>query len=43
LLVSWNLYAKGGAAVQSGVYLWKILVQTEDGQKLETVKRLGVR
>jgi hypothetical protein len=25
------------------VYLWKIVVVTEGGQKLETVKKLGVR
>jgi len=43
LSVSWNLHAKGGAAVEPGVYLWRIVVQGADGQKLETVKRLGVK
>jgi phosphodiesterase/alkaline phosphatase D-like protein len=43
LPVSWNLRASRGAPAPSGVYLWKILVVTEDGRKLETVKKLGVR
>jgi len=42
LPVSWNLRASNGIAVQTGVYLWKIDVLTTDGQKLETVKKLGV-
>jgi len=43
LPVRWNLRASDGEPVPSGVYLWKISVLTDDGQKLETVKRLGVR
>jgi hypothetical protein len=43
LPVSWNGRASNGQAVPAGVYLWKIVVRTEDGQKLETVKKLGVR
>ncbi|HXP91750.1 MAG TPA: YDG domain-containing protein [Fibrobacteria bacterium] len=42
LPVRWNLRASDGEPVPSGVYLWKIAVQADDGQKLETVKRLGV-
>jgi len=43
LPVNWNLRAKNGAAVAPGVYLWKIEMRTADGQKLEAVKRLGVK
>jgi len=43
LPVTWNLRASNGAAVGGGVYLWKIEVRTDDGQKLEAVKRLGVK
>ena len=43
LPVSWNGRASNGQAVSAGVYLWKIVVRTEDGQKLETVKKLGLR
>jgi hypothetical protein len=43
LPVSWNGRASDGTAVSAGVYLWKITVRTEDGRKLETVKKLGVR
>ena len=43
LPVTWNLRAANGTAVPTGVYLWKIEINTIDGQKLESVKRLGVR
>jgi len=43
LPVTWNLRAQNGAAVGTGVYLWKIEMKTVDGQKLESVKRLGVK
>lgn len=43
LPVSWNLRSSDGTAVPTGVYLWKIEVVALDGQKLETVKRLGVK
>jgi len=43
LPVGWNLRSSGGTAVPSGVYLWKIEAVCEDGQKLEAVKRLGVK
>lgn len=43
LPVTWNLRAQSGAAVAAGVYLWKIELKTVDGQKLESVKRLGVK
>jgi len=43
LPVSWNLRSGNGIAVPTGVYLWKIDIQTTDGQKLQTVKKLGVR
>ena len=41
--LSWNLRAGNGVAVPAGVYLWKIEVETTSGQKLETVKKLGLR
>jgi hypothetical protein len=41
--LSWNLRASNGAAVASGVYLWKIDATTVDGEKLETVKKMGVK
>jgi len=41
--VTWNLRAANGVAVPAGVYLWKIEVVTVDGQKLETIRRLGVK
>ena len=43
LPVSWNARASDGSAVSAGVYLWKIVVRTEDGRKLEMVKKTGVR
>jgi trimeric autotransporter adhesin len=43
LPVSWNLRSGNGIAVPTGVYLWKIDIQTDDGQKLQTVKKLGVQ
>jgi len=43
LPLAWNLRAQNGIAVPTGVYLWKIDVQTLDGQKLDEVKKLGVR
>lgn len=43
LPVTWNLRASNGAGVAAGVYLWKIEMRTVDGQKLESVKRLGVK
>ncbi len=43
LPVTWNLRAANGTPVPTGVYLWKIEINTVDGQKLESVKRLGVR
>ena len=41
--LSWNLRASNGAAVGSGVYLWKVEALTVDGQRLETVKKMGVK
>ena len=41
--VTWNLRSSDGQAVPAGVYLWKIVAQTPDGRKLETVRRLGVK
>jgi hypothetical protein len=43
LPVRWNLRSNNGRPVPSGVYLWKIVVLGADGQKLETVKKTGVR
>jgi hypothetical protein len=43
LPVSWNLRSSDGTAVPTGVYLWKLELITVDGQKLETVKHLGVK
>lgn len=41
--LSWNLRAANGAAVAPGVYLWKVDALTSSGQKLETVKKMGVK
>lgn len=43
LPVRWNLRTSDGQPVPSGVYLWKIVVFGIDGQKLETVKKMGVK
>jgi hypothetical protein len=43
LPVAWNGRASDGTAVSAGVYLWKIVVRTEDGRKLETVRKLGLK
>ena len=43
LPVSWNLRSGNGIPVSTGVYLWKIDIQTVDGQTLQTVKKLGVQ
>jgi hypothetical protein len=43
LPVNWNLRASNGLAVAAGVYLWKIEMNTVDGQQLEAIKRLGVK
>lgn len=43
LPVSWNGRALDGEPVSAGVYLWKIVVLTDDGRKLETVRKLGVK
>jgi hypothetical protein len=41
--IAWNLRSSTGQAVGTGVYLWKIQVITADGQKLETIRHLGVK
>lgn len=41
--LNWNLRASDGTAVAPGVYLWKVKALTQDGQKLETIKRMGVK
>ena len=41
--LNWNLRASDGAAVAPGVYLWKVQALTQDGQKLESIKRMGVK
>lgn len=43
LPVSWNGRASDGTAASAGVYLWKISVRAQDGRKLETVKKLGLK
>ena len=41
LPVGWHLPASNGVAVPAGVYLWEVQVQTADGQKLQSVHKLG--
>jgi hypothetical protein len=43
LSARWDLRDGGGRAVAPGVYLWKIVVVSNDGQKLETVRKTGVK
>jgi hypothetical protein len=43
LAVHWDLRDGNARPVAAGVYLWKILVVTSDGQKLETVRKTGVK
>jgi hypothetical protein len=43
LSARWDLRDGGGRAVAPGVYLWKIVVVAADGQKLETVRKTGVK
>lgn len=43
LPVTWNLRSANGQPVPTGVYIWKVVVEGSDGQKLETIKRLGVK
>ena len=42
LVVRWDLRDSSGRPVPEGVYLWRILILTQDGQKLETVRKTGV-
>lgn len=41
--VTWNLKTPDGRPVPSGVYLWRIVAKSANGEELETVRRLGVR
>lgn len=41
--VRWNLRTQDGHRVASGVYLWKIVARTSTGEKLEWIRRLGVK
>jgi len=43
LWARWDLRDAGGRVVSAGVYLWKIVVVSNDGQKLETVRKTGVK
>jgi hypothetical protein len=43
LWARWDLRDGNGRAVAPGVYLWKIVVVANDGQKLETVRKTGVK
>jgi|GEM_PF-2288601 len=43
LRAHWDLRDGNGRIVAGGVYLWKIVVVSEDGQKLETVRKTGVK
>jgi hypothetical protein len=43
LSARWNLRDSNGRVVAGGVYLWKIVVVADDGQKLETVRKTGVK
>jgi hypothetical protein len=39
----WNLHAASGRPVPAGVYLWKVTVKSADGQKIDSVYRMGVK
>jgi len=39
----WNLRAASGRPVPAGVYLWKVAVKSADGQKIDSVYRMGVK
>jgi len=39
----WNLRAASGRPVPAGVYLWKVTVTSADGQKIDSVYRMGVK
>lgn len=43
LSVRWDLRDRSGRAVGPGIYLWKISIVSKDGQKLETVRKTGVK
>jgi hypothetical protein len=42
LVVRWDLRDRAGHPVAEGVYLWRVVILTADGQKLETVRKTGV-
>ena len=42
LEIRWNLRSAAGRNVPTGVYLWKIEARADDGETLETVRKLGV-
>jgi hypothetical protein len=41
--IAWNLRARNGAPVVSGIYLWKFLIQPKEGAQLEVIRRVGVQ
>jgi hypothetical protein len=43
LTIAWNLRNSTGHPVSSGVYLWRIEVRADDGQRMETIRRMGVK
>lgn len=43
LSVRWDLRDAAARPVPPGVYLWKILVVADDGERLETIRKTGVK
>lgn len=41
--VEWNGFAANGIAAPNGVYIWKIVVKSRNGETIETTKKLGLR
>lgn len=41
--IVWNLRTLGGRPVSSGVYLWRVEARTDDGQRMDTIRRMGVK
>ena len=43
LNVEWNGHAANGIPAPNGVYIWKIVVKSRNGETIETTKKLGLR
>jgi len=43
LNVEWNGFAANGIPAPNGVYIWKIIAKSRNGETIETTKKLGLR